>query len=231
MKQNQENFLESDEEINTLVRKHFSSIRTFYKKGKVQSIFNFCYNEDLKVLIPKIVNQILQLQFNRFKLNYSFAYILRNISNEELRYYHTSNNNSLMMSTTRLISNRQELIQFLNTLAEESFSDKINRPDTKWKVIDIPNITFYVNHVKDAPLGAPIYLPDYIKNNRGLQNVSAGDHLCFFRCLAVHQGADPRWCEQPVKNLFHAYCDRFDIVPEQFAGVQLFDFLHLQNFF
>ena len=76
-----------------------------------------------------------------------------------------------MMSTARLISNRQELIQFLNALAKESFFDKINRPDSKWKVVDIPNITFYVNHVKDAPLGAPVDLPDYIKNNHGLRNV------------------------------------------------------------
>ena len=85
----------------------------------------------MKPLIPKIVDQILQLQRNRFKLNYSFAYVLRNIENLELRYYGTSYNNSLMMSTERLISNRQELIQFLNALAEESFFDKINRPDTK----------------------------------------------------------------------------------------------------
>ena len=68
-----------------------------------------------------------------------------------------------MMETARLISNRHELIEFLNTLAEESFFDKINCPDTKWKVVDIPNITFYENHIKDAPLGALISLPDYIK--------------------------------------------------------------------
>ena len=73
---------EPDEEINTLMRKHRTSIQTFYKKGKVQSIFYFLYNQDLKELIPIIVNQFLQLQFNRFKLNYSFAYILKNISNE-----------------------------------------------------------------------------------------------------------------------------------------------------
>ena len=143
-----------DDEINTLMRKHFSSIRTFYKKGKVQSIFNFCYNQNLKVLIPKIVHQILQLQFHRFKINYSFAYVLRNINNNELRYYHSSYNNSLMMETALLISNRHELIQFLNTLSEESFFEKINRPDSKWKIVDIPNIDFYINHKKDAPLGA-----------------------------------------------------------------------------
>ena len=136
-----------------------------------------------------------------------------------------------MMSTARLISNCQELIQFLNTLAEESFFDKINCPDSKWKVVDIPNITFYVNHIKDAPLGAPISLPDYIKSNHDLQNVSANDNLCFFCCLPVYRGADPRWCEQPAKNLFRAYCDRFDVAPENFSDVRLFDFILLEDFF
>ena len=197
----------------------------------MQSIFNFCYNQNLKVLIPKIVHQILQLQFHRFKINYSFAYIFRNINNNDLRYYHSSYNNSLMMETARLIINRHELKEFLNTLSEESFFDKINRPDSKWKIVDIPNITFYVNHIKDAPLGAPIFLPNYIKNNCGLQNVNAGYHLCFFRCLAVHRGADPRRCKQPAKNLFRAYCTHFDVAPADFAGVQLFDFVHLEDFF
>ena len=136
-----------------------------------------------------------------------------------------------MMETARLISNRHKLIEFLNTLSEESFFEKINRPDSKWKVVDIPNITFYINHLKDAPLGAPISLPDYIINNHGLRNVSSSDNLCFFRCLAVHRGADPRRCENTAKNLFRAYCTRFEVAPADFAGVQLFDFLHLEDFF
>ena len=179
----------------------------------------------------KIVEQILKSQFQRLKLNYSFGYVLKNIDNEELRYYHASYNNNVMMSTARLITNRLELIQFLNELTEKSFFDKINRPDTKWRVVDITNIIFYVNHLKDAPLGAPIALPVYITNNHGLRNVSADGNLCFFRCLAVHRGANPHWCEKAAKKLFHKYCVRFDIAPADFAGVQLFDFLHLEDFF
>ena len=197
----------------------------------MQSIFNFCYNQDLKLLIRKIVDQILKFQFHHFKINYSFGYILKNINDNELRYYHSSFNNNLMMETARLISNRQELIEFLNTLAEESFFDQINRPDTKWKIANIPNITFYINHLKDAPLGAPVDLPDYIMNNHGLRNVSAGDNLCFFRCLAVHRGANPHWCEKAAKKLFCKYCAHFDVAPEDFSGVQLFDFIHLEDFF
>ena len=102
-----------------------------YFLQKRESAIYFCYIVDLKLLISKIVEQILKSQFQRFKLNYSFGYVLKNIDNEELRYYHASYNNNVMISTARLISNRLELIQFLNELAEESFFDKINRPDTK----------------------------------------------------------------------------------------------------
>ena len=78
------------------------------------------------------------------------------------------------------------------------------------------------NYIKDTPLGAPINLPDYIKNNHNLRNVSADGNLCFF-C--------PHWCKQPAKNLFRAYCDHFHAAPEHFAGVKLFDFIRLENFF
>ena len=67
---------------------------------------------------------------------------MKNIDNGQLHYYHASYNNNEMMESARLISNRQELIQFLNVLAEESFFDKINHPDTKWKVVDIPILCF-----------------------------------------------------------------------------------------
>ena len=53
----------------------------------------------------------------------------------------------------------------------------------------------------------------------------------FFLYLAVHQGANPHWCEKTAKNLFCAYCTRFDVAPAHFLGVQLFDFIHLENFF
>ena len=98
-------------------------------------------------------------------------------------------------------------------------------------MVDITNITFYINHLKDAPIGSLVSLPGYIMNNHGLQNVSADENLCFFRCLAVHWGANPSWCEKATKYLFYKYCVHFGVVPGDFAGVQLFDFTHLEDFF
>ena len=180
-------------------------------------------------MVQNISEAIMKEQENRFKINYSLAYVLKNIETNELRYFHSSYNNHLMLETALLISNRQELLDFLNSIAEESFMENITRPDTKWKVIQISNLTFYINHLQDAPLGAPIDLPDFIMNNHGLANVSAEDNLCFFRCLAIFRGADRRGCNLAAKQLFYEYCTHFNV--SEFSGVSLFDFVELENFY
>ena len=220
---------ETDDDIKEFIKKYWSSIRTFSRKNKAQNIFNFYYNKDMKEMVQNISEAIMKEQKNRFKINYSLAYVLRNIETNELRYFHASYNNHLMLETALLISNRQELLDFLNSIEEESFIENITRPDTKWKIIQILNLTFYINHLQDAPLGAPILLPNFIMNNHGLANVSAEDNFCFFRCLAVFRGADRRGCNRAAKQLFYEYCTYFDV--SEFSGVSLFDFVELENFY
>ena len=55
-----------------------------------------------------------------------------------------------MLDTALLISNRKDLMDFLNALAEESFYDGLNRPDTKWKIVQISYITFYANDLHQS---------------------------------------------------------------------------------
>ena len=49
-------------------------------------MLNFFCNRDFKDLIEKITHQIIKYQTSRFKINYSFAFILKNIETKELRY-------------------------------------------------------------------------------------------------------------------------------------------------
>ena len=58
--------------------------------------------------------------------------------------------------------------------------ETLTRTDTKWQIVDVINITFYVAKPQNVALGALINLPDYFKFNSGLVNFSAEDHLCFF---------------------------------------------------
>ena len=170
-------------------------------------------------------------QKNCFKINYSLAYILKNIQTEELRYYHSSYNNAQMLNTALLISNRKDLMDFLNALAEESFCNELSRPDTKWKIVQIPNITFNANNLKDAPLGAKVTFPDHLKNNCELVNVLGDNNPCFFQCLAVQQGGDRRRYKRDAQKLFNDYCMHFEITNNAFTGVNLSNFVDLENFF
>ena len=47
-------------------------------------------------MVQNISEAIMKEQENRFKINYSLAYVLKNIETNELRYFHSSYNNHLM---------------------------------------------------------------------------------------------------------------------------------------
>ena len=221
---------EEDLELREFLSKYWFSIRTFSKHGKVQSLHNF-YFRNFERMIDTIAERIMRDQQTRFKLIYSFGYVLRNIDTDELRYYHPSSNNTQVLDTAVTISNSNELEEFLRKIAAEDFLENFNRPDTKWKFLQITNLVFYLNHLADAPLSGPVEFPDFLTHNRGVVNHTANDNLCFFRCLFTFRGTDKRQCEQDAKQLFTAYCKHFYIDPNQFQGVLLIDFPEIEDFF
>ena len=60
------------------------------------------------------------------------------------------------------------------------------RPDTKWVVHLLTNVTFYLNKLIQHPIGARVVLPDFFLRNQGLVCLAGGahgpyeDNLCFF---------------------------------------------------
>ena len=89
-----EELTESDPEMKDFMQKYWGSIRSFTKKGKVQNMYNIFYDRDFKDLVETIAERIMTHQKNRLKINYSLAFILKNIETKELRYYHASFNNA-----------------------------------------------------------------------------------------------------------------------------------------
>ena len=219
--------IEGNEELATFMRLYWSSIRTFIRRGTVQNVFNFYFDRDFQDMVESIAVSIMKYRKNRFKINYGFGYVLKNIDTSQIRYYHVSNNN-LMLDTAMLISTEAELINWLNTLTEQDFLANINRPDTKWRIVQITNVTFFVNKLIDTPLSAQCQLPDFITFNWGLANVSGAQNLSLFRCLAIFKWANPRYCERDAKDLFTVYCSHFG---NEFNGVTLECLLKLEDLF
>ena len=49
--------------------------------------------------------------------------------------------------------------------------------------------------------------------------------------MAVYQGADRHRCKREAKKLFNDYCVCFNIVSNEFVGVNLVDSVDLEDFF
>ena len=49
--------------------------------------------------------------------------------------------------------------------------EKIERPDTKWVLVTIINIIFFVSLLPDIPIGGDVKLPSFIVNNQGLHTL------------------------------------------------------------
>jgi hypothetical protein len=111
-----------------------------------------------------MVHRIFRQQTTAFKINVSFGFFLRQIETGELRYYHSSQNNSRFVDVPHLIRTEEDLERFLDELQGQDILEFIRqqRPDTKWIVHLLTNVTFYVNKLFDHPIGARVVLPDHI---------------------------------------------------------------------
>ena len=144
----EESLQEQNPKIRNFLLKHWSSIRSYTRLGLVQDIFSFYCDRMFRDLVDKVLTKIIQKQKNRFKINNSFGSVRRNIETQSYRYYHSSHNNAQVLDRAVLISNRHDLVNFLNALSEENFMETLTRPDTKWQIVDITNNFFSSQNCK-----------------------------------------------------------------------------------
>ena len=102
------------------------------------------------------------------------------------------------------------------------------RPNSKWVVDLVTNVTWFVWKIRDHPIGRGKYLPSYIVENRGIapldRNIQRGkpyeDNLCFFRCLALHNGCHTKNLERDTKYYYQQYREA-ELRTKKFHGVKL----------
>ena len=195
--------LPDDPETRVLYLRHWNTIRTEEAtSNRVQDRYNFTLHEMTASTFTEMVHRIFREQATAFKINVSFGFILRHMETGELRYYHSSQNNSRLFDVPHLIRTEEDLETFLDELQGQDILEYIRqqRPDTKWVVHLLTNLTFYVNKLFDHPIGARGVLHDFVLGNQGLVCLVGGsngpytDNVCFFRCMVVHRGT-------PVKDV------------------------------
>ena len=181
--------------------------------------------------IAHAIKNIILHQTYAFKINLSFSFILQHRESGEFRYHYASNNNQLLNSPT-LIRNQRDIDNLLNFLASQDFPSHLKDqcPNTKWVIKCIISLRIHLV-MTTYPLGKPLHLPDYIKNNRYIIALEKDenhtkrykDHLCFFCCLAIGKfGKTHHSCNQKAK-----YFEHFQVNLEELKGVGLSDFPQL----
>ena len=173
-------------------------------------------------------------------MNFAFGFILRNTETGALQYHHPSANNNFVLEQPFQISNQDDLDRAIQEITNIDFLEWIRqqRPNSKWVVDLTTNVTWFVTKIRDHPIGRGKYLPGHIVNNRGIDaletNANTGkpyeDNLCFFRCLALHNGCHTKNVERDTQHYYQQYRDA-GLSKKKFHGVKLNQLDELEKLF
>ena len=143
------------------------------------------------------------------------GFILRNNETGALQYYYASRNNEQVFEESFQITTAADLQQVGEALLNLDVLEWVRqwRPNSKWVVEQVTNITFFVTKVQGHPIGRSTYLPSYLAENHGLVAFDCkrnngkvySDNLCFFRALALHNGCHPKNLERDAQHYYEWY--------------------------
>ena len=201
-------------------------------QGPVQTRYNHRLTTMDTRELQEPLRQLFEEQTTSFKLNLSYAFILKNKTTNHLKYYHSSNNCcGRFMEEPALITNRADFDSFLETIREPDILQWAiaQRPNSDWVCEMATNVTFFLNRIVHHPIGCVgINLTDYVKNNKAIIGLEKDhysavyrDNLCLFRCLALHLGRE-------AAALYAEYSDE-DV--HDFTGVKLDDLYRVETKF
>ena len=198
--------------IRDFVHENWASVRTHVVNGPVQTRYNRRLTSLDTRELQEPLRQLFEEQTTSFKINCSFAFILKNKTTNRLKYYHSSNNCcGRLLEEPALLTNRGDFDQFLERIHQPDILQwaVAQRPNSDWVCEHVTNATFFLNRIEDYPIGCVgVTLPDYVKNNKAIVGLAKDEHgaiyndnLCLFRCLGLHLGRD-------VTTLYEEYTDQ-----------------------
>lgn len=207
-----------DHELKEFYNLYNPLIREYTEQKTLNAVYNYPLSpsftlDDIMVFANKIYN----LQQKAFRLNLVFGYILFNQELNEYRYFKPYQNSEIF-DFPLYISKRKDLQNFERKLQEIDICSYVlkDRPNTKWRVVLVTNVTFFVYFLKHI-LGAPTCLPEYITMKKNAiislhknpkDSKLYKDNLCLFRCLEYHKLNSFRDAfETRVKKCFETWCE------------------------
>ena len=222
-------------------RRHWHQIRTrFNRQNRLLDWYNYRLSSPQPQEVVQHLDEIFTDQSTVFKLNVSFGFILRNNETGALQYYYASRNNDQVFEEPFQITTAADLPHVREALQNLDVLEWVRqrRPNSKWVVQQVTNITFFITKIRGHPIGRGTDLPAYLAENHGLvaldRNQQTGkvysDNLCFFRALALHNGCHTKNLERDAKHYYEKYRETlFD--RKKFCGVKLKELPDIEHLF
>ena len=231
----------SQENIAQMYWQHWPQIRTrFSHQNRLQDWYNFRLSTISPASLREQLDRIFADQTTVFKVNFAFGFILRNTETGALQYHHPSANNNLVLEQPFLVSDQDDLDFAIEEISNIDFLEWVRqqRPNSKWVVDLVTNVTWFVWKLRDHPIGRGKYLPHYLVENRGIipldRNHNTGkpyqDNLCFFRCLALHNCCHTKNLERDTKHYYQQYREA-GLAKKKFHGVKLSELGELEKLY
>lgn len=137
---------------------------------------------------------------------------MRNNETGALQYYYASRNNSHLFDSLFQISTEADLQQVREAFRNSDIFEWVRqqRPNSKWVVDTITDITFFTAKLRDHPIRRGKRLLNYIVENRSIDAVdyshktgkAYSDNLCFFRAPAFHNGFHLKNLERDTQHFY-----------------------------
>jgi len=224
--QNPFNVEEMEEELQGIYHTFAKYIKNKCKLGRVMDRHNFQVERFCTSELVYLFKKIFRLQKNAFKINLSMGMILQHKTSGEYRFYWASQNNQLLFEKPTLIRHSGDKVAFISSINGINLLNKILRPNSEWIFVKVTNIEFFVYKLRGIPIGSSINLPQHLLRNKGLYSLVKDrrgkpfvDKKCFFRCLALFQGASINAVENNTKRLLKEFCEKACIT--NFVGVTM----------
>ena len=166
------------------------------QEGSVHSVYNLPLTNAFT--IPQLMNRAQDIygrQQCAFRLNLEFGLILRHTETGEYRCFKAFSKETLFQRPI-YVSRKRDINRLKLRLQRFNVTDFILRQkaNTQWKPYLTTNVRLCLYHLNYTLGRGGVKLPDYITNSHSIVSLDKDsskrlykDHVCAFRCLAVHR--------------------------------------------
>ena len=150
-----------DPAIRQMYIDNFPSIRTQFKEPRKDSLINHAFynirwtqQQDWKATLDTIFRR----QQKRFKISHAHSFILHNKIHDTYRFFHASRHVGKVQAVPKTINNYTDFQEYMKDINKEDMFEwaKSYRPDSDWTVAALTSTTFFVDRLKNFPIGLPL---------------------------------------------------------------------------